>query len=224
VFPEFRLARVDRETASEFDKVAREFASGRLRLVVGTQLLLRGRRLQPSLVGVVDADAPLYRPDFRAAERAFQQVRAVVALADGAPNAEAVVQTRIPEHPVFRALRTGLDESLYEEELRVRREFGYPPYTHLARVVATGRDAAAAAALAERAAAAARARGVEVLGPSPARPAGTRLPARAQCLLRGHTSEAVRDAALAALAVAPRSERGVGRGRVVVDIDPEEID
>ncbi|HYM70504.1 MAG TPA: primosomal protein N' [bacterium] len=225
VFPEFRLARVDRETAPEFDKVAREFASGRLRLIVGTQLLLRGRRLRPSLVGVVDADAPLYRPDFRAAERAFQQVRAVVALTDGAPNPEAVVQTGIPEHPVLRALRTGLDESLYEDELRVRREFGYPPYAHLARVVASGRDAAAAAALAERAAAAARARGVEVLGPSPVRPAGgTRLPARAHCLLRGDTREAVRDAALAALAVAPGSERGVGRGRVVVDMDPEEID
>ena len=224
VFPEFRLARVDRETAPEFNTVAREFASGRLRLVVGTQLLLRGRRLRPSLIGVVDADAPLYRPDFRATERAFQQVHAVVALADGAPNAEAVVQTSIPEHPVLRALRTGLDEPLYEEELRVRREFGYPPYTYLARVVAAGRDAAAAAAMAERAAAAARARGVEVLGPSPSRPAGTRLPARAHCLLRGDTREAVREAALAALAAASGSERAAGRGRVVVDMDPEEID
>ena len=144
VFPEYRLARVDRETAGDFDRIAREFAAGRLRLLVGTQLLARGRRLRPSLVGVVDADVPLYRPDFRAAERAFQQLRAVMGLAEGAPAPDAVVQTRAPEHLVLEAIRTGADDAFYRDELRARREFGYPPFASLARVVASGRDPAEA--------------------------------------------------------------------------------
>jgi primosomal protein N' (replication factor Y) len=224
VFPEFRLARVDRETVSEFDTVAREYGTGRLRLVVGTQLLLRGRRLRPSMVGIVDGDAPLYRPDFRAVERAFQQARALFALADAPPEAEAVVQTRIPEHPLFRALRTGFDEPLYDEELRVRREFGYPPFACLARLVVTGVNTAAAVSLAERAAQAARAHGIEALGPSPEGPGGSRKPARAHCLLRGATRDAVRGAALAALAVASGTGGRNTPGRVVVDMDPEAVD
>jgi len=225
VFPALEIARVDRETASGFDAVAREFASGRVRVLVGTQLLLRGRRVRPSLIGVVDADAPLYRPDFRAGERAFQQLRALISLATAPPAAEAVVQTRMPEHPALAALATGRDELLYEDELRIRREFGYPPYAHLARVVASARDAAAAVALAARAGEAARTLGIEVLGPSLIAPAGGRAPARAQCLLRGPTREAVRDAARAAqAAVAPSGRgRGAGNGRVVVDVDPQEV-
>lgn len=220
VFPEFRLARVDRETAGEFDRVAREFASGRLRLVVGTQLLLRGRRLRPSLIGMVDADAPLYRPDFRASERAFQQLRAIVSLADS----EAVIQTRVPDHPVLRTIRTGLEEQLYEDELQARREFGYPPYTRLVRIVALGADASAATAAAERAAAAAGGvAGVEVLGPVPAAASGMR-PARVHCLLRAKELATVLAAARAAVAAAARPRRGPDAGRIVVDVDPEEID
>jgi len=215
VFPEFRLARVDRETAAGFDRVAGEFAAGRLRLVVGTQLLLRGRRLRPSLVGVIDADAPLYRPDFRAAERAFQQLSAMTTLA----GAEAVVQSRIPDHPVLRAIGAARPQPWYDEELRARREFGYPPYTHLARVTASAADAAAAASLAERAAAAARSAGVEVLGPAAAPPGAHR--ARVQCLLRAEARDVLRAAALSAARAGPRRRTG---GRIIVEMDPEEID
>ena len=221
VFPDYRLARVDRETAGEFDRIAREFAAGRLRLVVGTQLLARGRRLRPSLVGVVDADVPLYRPDFRAAERAFQQLRAVIGLAGGPPAPEALVQTRAPEHPVLEAIRTGADDAFYRDELRARREFGYPPFTALARVVASGHDLAEAGALAARAAEAARAQGAEVLGPSPVDPAGGR--ARVQVLLRAAGREVVRDAARAARDAAGPARRGSRAGRIAVDIDPQEM-
>ncbi len=226
VFPSVRTARVDRETAREFDTVAQEFATGRVRLLVGTQLLLRARRLRPTLVGVIDADAALYLPDFRAAERALQQLRAVLSLAAGPPDPEAVVQTRVPEHPVIAALRTGEDERVYEEELRVRRELGYPPYAHLARLVATARSREVAAELAARAGAIARERGVEVLGPAPALDAGGRAWFRVQCVLRAPTAEAVREAARAALAGAGGAGAARGRPRdrrLTVDLDPQEM-
>lgn len=217
VFPALRTARLDRETAPAFGAVAEAFASGRVPLVVGTQLLLRARRLRPSLVGVVDADAALYLPDFRAAERAFQQLRAVASLAGGPPDPEAVVQTRAPEHPVLAALRTGEDERVYESELRIRREVGYPPYAALACLVASSRDREAAQALAARAAAIARAHGVEVLGPAPAPGGAARF--RVQCVLRAPGAEAVRAAAREALARAapPRGSR------LIADLDASEV-
>jgi len=219
LFPALRTARLDRETERGFGTIAREFASGRIRLVVGTRLLLRARRLRPNLVGVVDADSPLYLPDFRAAERAFQDLRAVLSLAGGVPDAEAVVQTRVPDHPVIAALRTGRDELWYERELRVRQEFGYPPYAHLARVIASSHDHETARVLAARAAAIARECGVEVLGPAPVLGVGARAQFRVQCLLRSRAAGAVRAAARAVLAGAAPA-RG---SRLVVDVDPQEM-
>jgi primosomal protein N' (replication factor Y) len=216
VFPTLRTARVDRETARAFGRVAAEFASGRLRLVVGTQLVLRARRLRPSLIGVVDADAALYLPDFRAAERALQRLRAVISLAGGPPDPEVVVQTHVPEHPVIAALRTGEDERVYEGELRIRRDLGYPPYVPMACLIASSRDRDAAVALADLAAAAARARGVEVLGLA-SEASGPRF--HVQCVLRSPDAAALRAAARDALAAAASSRAG----RLVADMDPQEM-
>ncbi|HLW59915.1 MAG TPA: primosomal protein N' [bacterium] len=217
IFPDHRVARLDRETAPQFDNVIEEFRGGRLRIVVGTQLMLRARRLRPSLVGVLDADLSLYLPDFRAGERTFQQLRAVVSLAAGADGGEAVVQTRVPDHPAIAALVAG-DEAMYRAELEVRRQFGYPPYTVLARVVAAGPEREAARALAELAAAAARRSEVDVLGPAPARGLGAHGVFRYQFLLRAVDGESVRAAARAALA----ATSAVRTGRLTAEMDPQE--
>ncbi len=219
VFPALGIARVDRETASLFPAIAGAFAAGRVRLVIGTQLLLRARQLRPSLVGVIDADHPLHLPDFRATERAFQLLRAVVSLAGAPPGPEAVVQTRVPDHPAIVALQADRDEDLYRGELEVRREFGYPPFTHLARLVAGSPDRSAAHALAERAAAAAREQGVEVLGPAPARGGERSGRFHVQVLLRSPERQAVRTAAREALAAAVRPRSA----RLWVEIDPQEL-
>jgi primosomal protein N' (replication factor Y) (superfamily II helicase) len=217
LFPALRVARVDRETASAFPAVAQAFTLGRVRLLVGTQLLLRARQIRPSLVGVVDADHSLHLPDFRAAERAFHLLRAVVSLAGPAPGPEAVVQTRAPDHPALVAIRTGEDERFYQGELAVRREFGYPPYASLARIVASSADGAAAERLAERVAEVARAHGVDVLGPAPSIGQGKRV--HVHVFLRSQERAAVRNAAEEALAQASRGRRD----RLTVEIDPQEI-
>ncbi len=219
LFPGVAVARVDRDTARERARTVELLASGRLRVVVGTQALLpaasvlQERGAAPTLVGVIDADAALFRPDFRAPERAFSEGKTLSALA--APGGEVVVQTRLPDHPVLAALRTGRDALFYEEELRVRKEFGYPPFTHLAQVVVVDPRPERAQALADRAAAIARSAGVEVLGPAPARSVRGH---RVQYLLRAPTRAAVRDAARAVReGVEPGRE-----GRLVIDIDPWE--
>jgi len=224
LFPAIRIARVDRETEREFAKIAADFAGGRTRIIVGTQLMLRARELRPTLIGVVDADLPLYLPDFRAGERTLQQLRAVLSLAeggvaDGGPAAEAVVQTRVPEHPAIAALRTGDDETMYRGELAVRRQFGYPPYTVLARLIAAGPDRQAAEKLAAEAVEIVQRFGVEVLGPAPARDPGPRAAFRYHCLMRATDGDAVRAAGRAALAAAARGRRG----RLTVEMDPQEI-
>ena len=225
LFPALRLARLDAETAREADRVARDFAEGRLRLLIGTAVLLRAHRARPTLVGVIDADGPMYLPDFRAAERTLQRLRAVAELAHPmagggsagvGPAPEVVLQTRVPDHPVMRAIATGSDAAFYDEELTARRDFGYPPYARLVRVVAETGTPEGARALAERVAAAARAHHLDILGPAPLRGSGG---ARVQCVLRAADPAAARDGArdaLAEVALPPGA-------RLVVDVDPLEI-
>lgn len=220
LFPALRIARLDAETARAADRLVREFAEGRVRLLVGTVMLLRAHRARPTLIGVIDADGPMYLPDFRAAERTLQRLRAAVDFARRPagtdPAAEVVLQTRVPDHPVMRAMATGNDAAFYDEELTARRDFGYPPYARLVRVVAEAAEPAAARRLAERVAAAARAHHLDVLGPSPLRGSGG---ARVQCVLRAADRAAARDGARAVLAeVAPPAG-----ARLVVDVDPQEM-
>src|SRR5262249_9595767 len=158
-------------------------------LLVGTVRLLRVlRSARPSLVGAIDADGPMYLPDFRAAERTLQRLRAAAEAAapatDGSrpgPAPEVVLQTQVPDHPVMRAMATGNEAAFYDAELKARREFGYPPYARLVRIVAEAAAPAAAQALAGRLASAARVHGLDVLGPAALRgSSGTRV----QCVLR----------------------------------------
>jgi primosomal protein N' (replication factor Y) (superfamily II helicase) len=218
LFPSLRIARLDRETAGEFDRIAREFAAGRIRLIVGTQVLLRAGELRPTLVGVLDADFALHLPDFRGGERTLQRLRAAAAMAVSGPRPEAVFQTRMPDHPAVRALATGDDDALYRRELETRRELGFPPFTTLARLVAAAPAREAAAGLASRLAQSSRAFGVEVLGPAPAHDRPGRMAFRWQCLLRAADPAAVRAAARAALAVP--AEKG---SRITVEMDPQEF-
>jgi len=232
LFPALRIARLDADTARGADHLVRDFAGGRVRLLVGTVARLRAHRARPTLVGVIDADGPMYLPDFRAAERTLQRLRAAIELAhppaDQPPPAmnlppsgtgpapEAVLQTRVPDHPVMRAIATGHDTAFYDEELTARRGFGYPPYARLVRVVAESGAPAPARALAERVAAAARAHRLDVLGPAPLRGSGG---TRVQCVLRGSDPAAVRDGARAIVAeVVPPAG-----ARLIVDVDPLEI-
>jgi primosomal protein N' (replication factor Y) len=216
LFPALAIARLDRETERHFDRIAADFASGRIRLLVGTQLLLRARSVRPSLFGVVDADLPLFLPDFRAAERALQQLRTLSSLVSDDPGAEAMFQTRAPDHPVISAVARGNDEQVYAQELEVRREFGYPPFTVLAALLAVGSDRAAAWDLAVRAAEIARRLGADVLGPAADRDPGRQGTFRYRCLLRSSDGAVVRAAARAALSAAGSG----GRHRLVVEMNP----
>jgi primosomal protein N' (replication factor Y) len=221
-----------------------------VRLLVGTAMVLHAlsERVRPTLVGVVDADGPLYVPDFRAAEHTLQRLRAAAELAAApapAPGAsvaapgvrtpaagreapEVIVQTRVPDHPVFRAIRTGNDVPFYAAELAARRDLGYPPYARLVRVVVEHSTPDGGRALVERVAAAARAHHLDVLGPAPLRGPRDAGIMRAQCVLRlpgrphgcpGPRPDASLEAVRAVLAEVPPS----AGARLIVDVDPQEM-
>ncbi|WP_434042930.1 MULTISPECIES: replication restart helicase PriA [Sorangium] len=227
-FPEARVARLDRDVAGKdrSQAILARMREGKIDILVGTQMVTKGHDLpNVTLVGVVNADAALGLPDFRAAERGFQLLVQVAGRAGRRDRpGRVLIQTRNPEHPAIAFAAAHDVPGFLEREIRDREEVGYPPATRLAllRVDAVdedvGRGAAAKLAAHARTCPEGLARRVEVLGPSAAPIARLRGRYRFRVLLRARERGPLRGT-LAALAGLLRD--GLDRNaRVIIDVDP----
>jgi primosomal protein N' (replication factor Y) len=140
MFPEARIARLDRDTVrgkEDFERTLWALDQGELDLLVGTQMIAKGHDVHGvTLVGVVGADAALGMPDFRAAERTFQLLTQVAGRAGrGGTPGKVVLQTYFPEHYAVEYAARHDFVGFYERELRFRSWMHYPPYSALANVL-----------------------------------------------------------------------------------------
>ncbi|MCX5794427.1 MAG: primosomal protein N' [Elusimicrobia bacterium] len=175
--PAARVLRMDSDTLSERggDRTLYEtFRRGEADILVGTKLVAKSFHFpQVTLVGVVDADTMLHMPDFRSSERTMQILAQVAGRSGRADKAgEVVLQTLQPDHIAVRGALQGDYAAFADQELGLRRELGYPPFSGLVRLVWTGKDEAALAEAAAAAVATLRdalsACGHEVVGPAAA--------------------------------------------------------
>ena len=149
LFPDIRVARVDRDSTrrkGELDRLLAAARAGEYSLLVGTQMLAKGHHFpRVTLVGILDADNGLYGADFRAAERMAQLVIQVAGRAGRAERpGRVVLQTHHPDHPLLQTLRRQGYPAFAAAALRERRAAGLPPFSHqaLLRAEATSRESA----------------------------------------------------------------------------------
>ena len=216
IFPHARVARMDSDTTGAKDSHAQilgKFRRGDLDILVGTQMIAKGLDFpNVTLVGVILADLSLQMPDFRAAERTFQLLTQVSGRAGrGDVPGEVYIQTYAPFHPAVQTARRADYETFYDQEIEMRRELGYPPYSRLTTVLFKGKDEAETGRCAQAfadALAAGLPPGVRLTGPAPAPLAKAKGYHRAQFMLR---SAAARDyvPALRALLGSFRGPKGV---------------
>jgi primosomal protein N' (replication factor Y) len=184
-------------------------------------MVAKGHDFPDVTLGVVlDADATLRFPDFRAEERTFALVAQLAGRAGRGPGGgRVIVQTLAPDAPsIVRAARHDA-EGFLEEELGRREALRYPPFTDLIRVVCAsaepGAAGAAAAAVAQRLGSPPQA---AVLGPAPLfRLRGRE---RSQLVVKaGDRAAAVRAVGGAVADVA--ADRVHRRAQFSVDVDPQ---
>ena len=222
LFPHARTARMDADTTGgkhSHEELLGRFRRGDIDILVGTQMIAKGLDFpNVTLVGVVNADTSLQMPDFRAAERTYQLLTQVAGRAGrGDIPGDVYIQTFSPFHPAVQCSRRGDWESFAEQELAMRKELGYPPFTRLCAVTFTGTDegaVSAAAALAAERLRAGAGDGVRVTGPAPAALAKAKGKYRVQVGL--WTEEVRRVAGLLRAVAADRWPDGVAVG---VDVD-----
>jgi primosomal protein N' (replication factor Y) (superfamily II helicase) len=233
LFPEARIARVDRDSTSRKGSLRgllEKVRKGEIDILVGTQMLAKGHDYPKlTLVGVLDCDSALFSADFRASERLFSQLVQVSGRAGrGEAPGEVLIQTDFPGHPLFAAVARQDFTRFAADALAERQLAGFPPFSHLALLRAESKKAGEAtvflklaARLAKRLAARLPAKDVEVFDAVPApleRKAGYE---RAQLLVR-----AVSRATLQPFLHEWKSQLVDKGGRHVrwsLDVDPQEV-
>ncbi len=134
--PVFRL---DADTASGRGSHARilaRFGEARSGVLVGTQMVAKGHDFpEVTLAAILDADATLRFPDFRAEERTFAMVAQLAGRSGrGEAGGDVIVQTLAPNAASIEHAARHDAAGFLAGELERRRALHYPPYSHLVRI------------------------------------------------------------------------------------------
>jgi primosomal protein N' (replication factor Y) len=225
-FPGAKVARLDRDTVRTkraYQQVLGDFATGKIDILVGTQMVAKGHDFQRvTLVGVVSADSQLSLPDFRAAERTFQLLTQVAGRAGrGALPGEVLVETYYPEHYAIQLAARQDYLAFFERELQFRRLLHYPPFTALASILVRDKKIENAIRWSRQLStflAPQESRGVKVLGPAAAPLARLKKEYRFQFLLKAPKRTQLTRVLAELLAHA--EEKEIPQMAVLVDVDP----
>ena len=132
IFPQAKIEKFDRDivtSKTRIDKILKQFSNKEIDILVGTQMLSKGHDYPDvQLAIVLDIDFLLNSADFRASERAFALARQVEGRAGRRENGEVIIQTLNPEF-FDRSY-----EEFYDEEIALRKELNYPPFSRMAKI------------------------------------------------------------------------------------------
>ena len=134
-----RIARMDLDTTrtrNAYERIIGEFSAGRTNVLIGTQMVSKGLDFSNvSVVGILNADTMMNRPDFRAFEHAFQMMSQVAGRAGRkGSRGRVILQTKKPDLPLISYVRTNNYRAFFDEQRDERWLFSYPPYTRLVYV------------------------------------------------------------------------------------------
>ena len=221
-----KVARLDRDsvrTKRAYQKVLGDFATGKIDILVGTQMVAKGHDFQRvTLVGVISADSQLSLPDFRAAERTFQLLTQVAGRAGrGDLPGQVLVETYYPEHYAIQLAARQDYLAFFEKEVQFRRLLHYPPFMALASILVRDTKIENAIRWSRQLSAflaPLESRGVKVLGPAAAPLARLKREYRFQFLLKASRRAQLTRAVSDLLAFS--EEKEIPHKAVLVDVDP----
>jgi primosomal protein N' (replication factor Y) len=233
LFPDARVARMDRDTTSRkgsIVKLLKGLKDQNIDILVGTQMVAKGHDFPNiTLVGIICADLSLNFPDFRAGERTFQLLAQVAGRAGrGSFPGQVILQTYNPEHFSITAARDQDLNSFYHQEINFRKALNYPPFSRMIQLKISGKDSALtrkhAQQLGDRCRTLKASNSsvfgtVEIMGPIESSLTKVARRYRWQILLKGTHARALHQFASELLAENPTVFHH-SRVRVVIDVDP----
>jgi primosomal protein N' (replication factor Y) len=145
IFPDSRVVRMDMDTVSSkgrAEEILGKFRQGKYDILVGTQIVAKGWDFSDvELVGVISSDASLMKPDFRAAEKTYSLLKQLEGKAGkGESPGKIIIQTFNPSHYSIRMLLERDYRRFYDQELDIRKEAEFPPFSKLINIVSSHKN------------------------------------------------------------------------------------
>lgn len=144
-YPSIRTLRIDKDTTSrkgQLESILSQFNRQDADVLIGTQILSKGHDFENvTLVGIISADMMLNYPDFRSFEQTYQLITQVAGRAGrGQKKGHVILQTYNVDHFAIRHAVNYDYKSFYQDEIRLRRAFGYEPFNNMFRIVFSGKN------------------------------------------------------------------------------------
>ena len=139
LFPQAAIDRMDQDTTNGkygYEKILTKFEQQETQILVGTQMISKGLDFENiGLVGVMNADALIHSPDYRAYERSFQLLLQVSGRAGrSAQRGKVLIQTYNPQHPVIQQVLQNDFKGMYQNQIEERQSFSYPPFVQMIKI------------------------------------------------------------------------------------------
>ena len=136
IFPDKVIKRLDLDTTrtkNAYEEILDDFENRKIHILIGTQMVSKGLDFDNvSLVGILDADMLLKRPDFRAYERSYQLMSQVAGRAGRKQKrGKVIIQTSDPDHWVIKLVEQHDYRNFYKNEIIERENYFYPPFYKL---------------------------------------------------------------------------------------------
>ena len=136
LLPGVKVQRLDFDTTRQkhsYEQILTDFDERKIDILVGTQMVTKGLDFDNvSLVGILDADMMLKRPDFRSFERSYQLMSQVAGRAGRkSKRGKVIIQTMDPDHHIIQKVMNHDYIGMYNNEIIERKHYFYPPYYKL---------------------------------------------------------------------------------------------
>ena len=117
---------LDNKELKIFDK----FNQGKIKILIGTEALLRPQLESADVVIVASIDPLIFLPDYNSEERVFLYLLRLKKIA----KEKLIIQTLIPENKIFQYLVNQEEEKFFEQEKKWRQNYFWPPFVQLIKL------------------------------------------------------------------------------------------
>jgi len=137
LYPNTKVIQMDKETITG-DKEAKEamieFNKNPGSILIGTEMIFSYLNTEVIHSAIISLDGLLSIPSFNITQKILHIVEKLHEIT----KRNLIIQTRIPENPILEHILNGNVLPLYREDLKERKQFGYPPYKRLIKITFTG--------------------------------------------------------------------------------------
>ncbi len=103
-------------------------------IIISTHLIFKKISWQDiGLVCIINADSLLYLPDYRSQEKTFQFLSRILSYLQINKQTEMIIQTYSPNNVSLKFFPSKY-ESFLRQELKLRKQFSYPPFSQLIKI------------------------------------------------------------------------------------------